>query len=321
MAGFEVEDGRGLDRDSMTRNVFCESRLRRRFVLCVLLGLLYGCVVSPTERAEGLARRAGASMSLIHGTDFDHVVYSRGFDVNSATLHIYFSGDGTPWLHRTQIANDPTPRDPVALRLMLEDTSPSIFLGRPCYSGTNDALKCEAELWTNARYSDAVVESMAIALSHLIAPSLASRIVLLGYSGGGVLAVLVANRVARIDTVVTVGANLDTHAWTALHGYSELDKSVNPSGETIRGSLSQIHLVGENDHNVPPSIVMMFAEGRPNVEVRVISGFDHHCCWVKAWPELLRTFEGPAHLQRIGGRYRMSIKYFSPEESLGNVGR
>lgn len=317
MAGPEVEDRCGPD--SAIRDVFCGNRLPRRFVSCVLVGLLCGCVVSPSERAEGLARRAGASVSVVHGTVFDHIVVSRGFDPNSATLHIYFSGDGTPWIHRTQIASDPTPRDPVALRLMLEDPSPSIFLGRPCYSGTMDAPQCDGQLWTSARYSDAVVESMAIALSQLLAPSHASRVVLFGYSGGGVLAVLVANRVARIDTVVSVGANLDTHAWTALHGYSELDKSVNPSRETIRGSLSQIHLVGENDRNVPPSIVMMFAEGRPNVEVRVISGFDHHCCWVKAWPELLRTFEAPAHPQRIGGRYRMSIEYFSPEESVGKA--
>ena len=48
------------------------------------------------------------------------------------------------------------------------------------------------------------------------------EVTFVGYSGGGVLAVLIAERLDNVAGVITVGANLDTDAWTEHHGYLPL---------------------------------------------------------------------------------------------------
>jgi hypothetical protein len=252
---------------------------------------MIGCAQTPIEHTETLAREAGAGVGVVGGAEFEHVVISHNLKHGAATLHIYFSGDGTPWIHRTEIARDPTPWNPTDLRLMLIDPAPSVYVGRPCYLGLVTATGCNPALWTVARYSSAVVDSMVAVVQRIIDESNATDIVLFGYSGGGVLALLVANRVVRINTVVTIGANLDVDAWTTLHGYSPLSQSLSPIEVTSwRDSLRQIHLVGADDRNVTPMIVWRFARSRPDAEFRVIPGFDHRCCWIDAWPTLLRSF-------------------------------
>ena len=252
--------------------------------------LVYGCA-TPAERTEALAIAGGAHMFRVSGIGFEHVAFSRNLSQDATTLHIYFSGDGSPFIHGTQIASDPTPREPLELRLMLEDPAPAVYIGRPCYVGLATAPGCGPASWTIGRYSEGVVASMTAAVQTLLDESPASHVVLIGYSGGGVLAMLVANRLARINTVVTIGANLDVEAWTQLHGYSPLSQSINPADrQEWRSSLRQIHLVGALDENVPPWIARNFTKGRAEIEVRTMAGFDHRCCWVEAWPALLTTF-------------------------------
>ncbi len=276
----------------------CRSSRRTPMFWVIAICLNHGCMTTPTERTEALAQRAGAAIERIHGEGFEHVVIShRVFantrDANDSTLHIYFSGDGTPWIHHTKISADPTPRDPIALRLMLEDPAGSIYIGRPCYHGLEKSTGCGPALWTSARYSQAVVDSMASAVRQILDRIRPTQVVMFGYSGGGVLALLVANQVSRIDTVVTIGTNLDIDAWTALHGYTALSDSVNPMDvQKWRVSLRQIHFVGESDTNVPPAIAARFAGDGSRIEIRVIPGFDHRCCWVEAWPKLLQTLGG-----------------------------
>ncbi len=219
-----------------------------------------------------------------------HTVYTRGVAPDSATLHIYLSGDGTPFLDPHHVSDDPTPRRPLALELMLADPTPALYIGRPCYEGRATEAGCSPALWSQARYSEAVVASMSAAVASLAAGAPRARVTLIGYSGGGVLAVLIAQRLPRIGQVVTIGANLDIDGWTRLHGYSALAGSLNPAAFTAwRSTLAQIHFVGAKDRNVPSTLVVAFAASVPTAQVRIIDGFDHRCCWVEQWPRLLKT--------------------------------
>jgi hypothetical protein len=240
--------------------------------------------------AANLASNARATETRVDGIGFEHVVFTRGVDRNSTHVHIYFGSDGSPFARGGRISVDPTAREPLGLQLMLADREPSIYVGRPCYEGLANAPNCEPILWTLQRYSEAVVASMAAAVDRLIAQSPNAEVTLIGYSGGGVLAVLVAERVPRIDTVVTIAANLDIDAWTNLHGYSRLAGSINPATQTHwRDGLKQIHFAGANDANVPASIVQQFAGPFPTAHVVVIDRFDHRCCWLDRWPTLLNS--------------------------------
>jgi alpha-beta hydrolase superfamily lysophospholipase len=138
------------------------------------------------------------------------------------------------------------------------------------------------------RYSESVVASMAEATRTIIAGHQGLEITLVGYSGGGVLALLVADRVPEVTRVVTLAANLDTEKWTARHGYLPLSSSINPAQQpTWRSDLIQIHLTGAQDHNVPPDNHDRLRRGQNNSTFRQISDFSHDCCWVEQWPELL----------------------------------
>jgi len=224
----------------------------------------------------------------VPGDPFDHLVLQRP-GPRTGRLHVYLEGDGTPWLAGVP-ARDPTPRKPLALSLMAADPSPSLYLGRPCYHGLDRGLACPSVLWTSARYSEAVVASMAAAMRRLVAAEGVEEIVWLGYSGGGSLAVLLAPRLPQSVAVVTVAANLDIDAWTDLHGDLPLTGSLNPAREPpLPARIVQIHYVGGQDRLVPADIVRRGASA--SARVVVMPRFDHVCCWEAAWPRILGEVE------------------------------
>ena len=195
-------------------------------------------------------------------------------------LHVYIEGDGTPFIRGTQVAGDPTPRKPVALRLMKRDRAFSVYVGRPCYWGLAASQNCDPSLWTNKRYSAEVVESMRAAIRKQLNEHGAKRLVLIGHSGGGTLAMLLAPHFEETTAVITIAANLDIDAWADLHGYTRLDGSLNPATQPpLPDRIKQIHLAGGRDRNVPPHLI-------PNAIV--YPRFTHSCCWEREWPQILR---------------------------------
>ena len=116
----------------------------------------------------------------------------------------------------------------------------------------------------------------------------ANKLVLFGYSGGGVLAVLLANRLPQTSVVVTLAANLDIDAWADLHGYSRLSGSLNPAVEpALDSAIVQLHLVGGRDSNVRSTSRQSYLRIQPEAQAVVIPGYDHVCCWRDLWPKVL----------------------------------
>lgn len=205
-------------------------------------------------------------------------------------LHVYIEGDGQPFLAPTMVALDPTPHDPLMLRLMALDPAPSVYLGRPCYFGLNHDPGCNPAYWTVRRFAPEVVDSLAAALRSEVDRSKARSVELFGHSGGGTLAVLLAHRVPAVTRVVTIGANLDTAAWCSLHHYTPLLGSLNPVdlGPTAQ-SIQLLHLVGSDDTNTPPQLVESAASRTgASGTVRIIQGYTHNCCWQEIWGRTLQ---------------------------------
>jgi len=130
---------------------------------------------------------------------------------------------------------------------------------------------------------------MAMAVERLIDRYTARNVVLIGYSGGGVLAVLIARMLDEPVSVVTLAAPLDVAAWTGLHGYSPLVGSIDPAEADARQrSIRAVHLYGEQDENVPALInARFFRNAGRGTACLIIGGYDHDCCWVADWPERL----------------------------------
>jgi pimeloyl-ACP methyl ester carboxylesterase len=247
-----------------------------------------GCV---DQRIAQLTRQAQFQEDLIVGAGFRHRVYRNRASLGGApdVLHIYIEGDGRPFIEPTTVAADPTPRDPLMLRLMTLDSAPSIYLGRPCYFGLSRDRNCNPAYWTLRRFSPEVIASLAAALSSEMSRSKARRVEVFGHSGGGALAMLLAARLPAITRIVTIGANLDTTAWCSLHGYTPLLGSLNPAEQPApRGSIRLLHLVGSEDTNTPPALVeSAAARSGASGSVRVIQGYTHNCCWQEVWRNVL----------------------------------
>jgi pimeloyl-ACP methyl ester carboxylesterase len=258
-------------------------------VLALGVMLLNACV-NPTQRAEDFAQRSGFHGQTAVGSRFRHVIYRNATPGGGGTLHVYIEGDGSPYRHRNVVAADPTPHDPLMLRLMALDRTPSVYLGRPCYLGLFADRGCAPLFWTVRRFGPEVLDSMESVLRAEIIRSGATTIELFGHSGGGTLALLLAQRVDAVSRVVTIGANLDIAAWCELHHYSPLAGSVNPAEvRTNRAGLEILHLVGEKDTNTPPFLVQAAARARGGEPVQVIADFDHNCCWQSVWPRILSS--------------------------------
>jgi pimeloyl-ACP methyl ester carboxylesterase len=210
---------------------------------------------------------------------------------HGSSVNVYIGSDGTPW-NFDVAADDPTPRNPLTLRLMVQDPQPAILVGRPCYHGLSDSHECNQAIWTSARYSRTVVESMALAIQEYVARDSFNSITLIGYSGGGTLAALIAGELDQVNTLITVAANLDTDAWTRYHRYEPLFESLNPAEEPpLSESITQVHYFGALDKNVPMSTTDRFFLVNSSAERREIADFDHVCCWTEIWQTILPNAE------------------------------
>lgn len=260
-------------------------RARLTLIIGLLVTLLASCA-TPQQRLDRLAEEFGFQRLVIDGAGFQHIAYRNRVPIDTV-LHVYLDGDGSPWRRRNRIAADPTPRQPLVLRLMARDPQPGLYLGRPCYHGLHRASGCSPLLWTAARYSQAVVDSLVSVLKNQLRHQPDIELVLIGYSGGGTLAMLMAEQLPRTRLVVTIAANLDTEAWTRQHGYSPLVGSLDPATRPPLPT-PQLHLLGDRDDNVPPALMEPVIQRQPCAQAERISGFDHRCCWLDIWPETLQ---------------------------------
>lgn len=249
--------------------------------------VLQGCA-SSAQRVDRLAAEQGYKRVLLQGDNFTHVAYLKGNPDSSPVLHVYLEGDGVPWLGGRP-AKYPTPREPLMLKLMGLDTD-AVYLGRPCYHGLHHSENCEAKWWTSHRYSRQVADSMAAALLNLAGAR--QPVTLLGHSGGGTLAMLVAERLPNVRAVVTLAGNLDIHSWTSRHGYPSLNGSLNPAERpSLPGHIRQLHLAGRRDDNVTAELIQRVAAQQLNAEYRLLERYDHTCCWDEIWPAILNELE------------------------------
>jgi len=257
--------------------------LRKLAALLTLAALLPSCA-SPTERLLRLGEESGFAHKTLAGKGFRLEAFAKGG--RGEVLHVYLEGDGLPWASFDQISADPTPRHPLMLELMRQDRSPALYLGRPCYNGHAQDPGCSPWLWTHGRYGAEVVESMAAALAGFLLENPRGGLVFLGHSGGGALALLLAQRFPETLAVLTLAGNTDIDVWADLHHYSRLRGSLNPAN-FAGGAFPEIHYLGENDATIPPALFRPLLGKRRTARIVTVAGFDHVCCWDALWPKIL----------------------------------
>lgn len=261
-------------------------------ICCIAVSLILAACSTPSQRFERLAQQQGFQKTVVEGRGFSHVIFHNGKLGTASTLHVYLGGDGTPWIGGFIVASDPTPRKPMALKLMAMDQAPSLFLGRPCYHGNAEKPPCKPEYWTSARYAEDLVESMVAALRGIMDQYGHVKLRLFGFSGGGGLAMLMAERLAETRSIVTIAGNLDIDAWTEIHGYDPLYSSINPKQmPPLPAEIAQYHLAGGRDMNVPPQIIRDALGKQRGHQFVLFEDFTHGCCWEDIWIALLSCID------------------------------
>ena len=243
--------------------------------------------------ADRVAKDHGWRKSVISAGAFDLTTYSRISNRPTERLTVYLEGDGYSWLSRSQLSADPTPRTPYVLKLAVRhDQGNILYLARPCqYVIERPSRNCHPRFWAGHRYSTEVVDAMDAAVQRFKTTTGVRQIVLVGYSGGGVVAALLAARRTDVAELVTIAANLDQEYWTRADNLTPLRGSLNPADFTrILQNIPQRHFVGADDDVVSPRVVDAYVrrmEDRSRTRVVMLKGFDHDCCWVENWPGLL----------------------------------
>ena len=272
------------------------ARFRCIWVHCILL-FLCACTASISDDIGPveLASRLPSNWQVgTHAEDGIAVVVAMPVPTQAVAggevLTVFVEGDGNAWSSRSRPSPDPTPKNPLALKLaLLGDGNARIaYMARPCQFEARAWPGCTPNLWTHERYGPESLAAMSGALD--VIKGEGEQVLIVGYSGGGVMAALLAATRDDVVGFITVAANLDTQAWTELHRVSPLEGSLVPLayGECL-AKIPQVHLVGGRDDIVPPRITDSY------LRKVAISGqmhritqaeFDHHCCWVREWPTL-----------------------------------
>ena len=230
--------------------------------------------------------------TLVKGGDFWITTYQKITD-NSKPYVFYIEGDGAAWAGKYRVSHNPTPRKQMFIKLAAMDYRPNVvYIARPCqYTPMKLNPKCTAQggYWTDKRMSDDSVESLNEVINKI---NNNQKFSVVGFSGGGGIAVLIAARNNKIRDVLTIAANLDHAAFTYHHNVTPMIGSLNPINYAydVR-HIPQLHISGGKDDIIPPFIADKFvkAVGSNCAKQRIFPAVSHNKGWERIWDYVLRN--------------------------------
>ncbi len=273
------------------RNLFFLLTIPFLFSSCI------GTIPTPEERKDN-------ALSLIENKIFTQVdiktstfslfsLQNNQIDCKDKNLKVYIEGDGLSWITRNIISENPTPINASAIKLMNQDNDKcKVYLARPCQFITSN--QCDKKYWTSHRFSSEVLKSYEEALYYLKNKYENKSFTLIGYSGGGAIAALLASKTNDIKMLITVAGNLDTDKWTSLHKITKLDGSLNPSFYVDKlENIEQYHLIGKDDEIIPKEVFLSYLSKfskKDKINYRFFNT-DHNCCWEEAYKIFLNDIK------------------------------
>jgi hypothetical protein len=243
------------------------------------------------SRSSTLALEAGWIRTTLDTGKFSLIAFTPHDIGRNQSLTIYIEGDGLAWINSSAPSFDPTPINPLGLRLAMLDPHKSVaYLARPCqFTQDYERRNCDVRYWTSHRFAPEVIEATDLAVTQLKARFGAKQIRMVGYSGGGAIAALVSARRNDVTMLVTVAGNLDHVEWIRVNRVTPLSGSLNPADywQALQ-HIPQQHYVGGRDRIIDESIARAYASRfSAPPSITVLPDFTHLCCWEKVWPALV----------------------------------
>ena len=256
-----------------------------------------GCsknIPTPVQRLETASTLAQElNKQIFHTQTFDIFSYQKTLTCKDE-MSVYIEGDGLAWITSSILSTDPTPLNPVALKLMVQDDATcKVYLARPCHYIQNK--NCDKKYWSSHRFAPVVIQSYREILEELKQKYHIQKFKLYGFSGGGTVAALLSAQRDDIEQLITIAGNLDIDFWTKKNYLTPLQGSLNPVDFSKQLSkIKQIHLIGSADTIIDKSIYNAYIkhfDNTQNIRYLVFKGFTHTCCWDKKWKDLLRDMD------------------------------
>jgi len=207
----------------------------------------------------------------------------------ASTMTIYIEGDGAGWFFRTIPPRNPTPHQSLVAAMAAEDQNQLVmYLARPCqFIAVQTIKECDESMWTDGRFSTQVIEMSNQAIDKALRNVPTVRLNLVGHSGGGTLATLIAAQRSDVNCLVTMASPLDITAWARALSIAPLTRSQNPAKPNANlQQIRQTHFLGENDRIATKESIGEYRNFPRDTEFMTISGFDHQRYWADQWPML-----------------------------------
>ena len=258
--------------------------LSKLILLAVITASISACQTTPLEHR---LLKAGFKTELVQGGDF-LITTAQKITDQSKPYVFYIEGDGMAFISKYRISLDPTPKHRMTLDLAAIDQRPNvIYISRPCqYTPMEMNPKCSYPYWTTKRMSEEVVDSVNQAINKL---NNGQKFSLVGFSGGGGIAVLIAARNPKVKDVITVAGNIDHETFTDFHKVTPMTESLNPVAYAKKlNKLPQLHLSGGKDKIVPSIVAENYTKTANSrcVKQRTYPDNEHQKGWEKVWPEI-----------------------------------
>lgn len=249
---------------------------------------------SRIDRANDIALSSGFFKKEVKASPFYLTTFQKIDKDNTTekTATVYIEGDGLAWVSKRQMSLDPTPTNPLAFELAALDPSNNvIYMARSCqYSKWIYNTACPYKYWTSNRFDTTVLKSYQTALDGFKEQYGFEEFHLVGFSGGGAVATLLASQRDDVKTLRTVAGNLDHDGVNAYHKVSMMPESLNPIDYAARTQfIPQTHYVGDKDKVVKPFISRDFINAIPKVhcaQQRIIPNVEHEKGWTDIWATL-----------------------------------
>jgi hypothetical protein len=284
----------GVNQDNLLYRNYIVMKYTFLNLFIVFALVLTGCTATRafyrSETAQRLAAPAYMVERQIPAGQFILTAFER-LRARGDVANIYIEGDGQAWLSKSMKSGDPTPVHPLALHLASKDSADNvIYLARPCQYTKGKG--CHPDYWGQKRFAPEVINAYVRALDNIKAHYGIRGFHVIGYSGGGAVATLLAAERDDVLSLRTVAGNLDHTQHSALHGVSVLGGSLNPVDHVSHlRTMPQLHFVGQFDEIVPESIARRYMDalGDTNcAKIEHVADVNHEDGWVNRWPELLR---------------------------------
>ena len=277
-----------------SEHISLRARKQLARVLLIIVILIFHSVAI-AQKCDGLS----VERSIPDGKGCLTVWFPKGFDAagvnstvnaDSRVLVVLLHGDSAGGLAQRHID-----RWTRAAKILTEPTQPTIFLVRPGYSSPVG----DSSGWANQRDDDYTAENVqrvATALRNLKARYKASKLLLIGHSGGAAIgALLLGRHPDALDGAVLLGCPCDVPTWRQHRSIQRGKQTPWPNSLNPMDAIAQIPtskvvlaITGSMDDNTLPKFAESWIDAARarGVDAKFISAIDQDHSNIILWPEL-----------------------------------